>query len=250
MMRLSLLQKHFMIKNLITLFICGLGFTPVCGQENQVPRISYIVKNSGDTLRGKISLKYRDESVKKVLYETSNGTLEKYGPKEVKEVFANGGLFKSEVIVLDKSRGELPLDIDTIFAEVLASADVNLLYYQDERGQDHFFLEDQNHMEELVVKTIHLDNFNERHLDVYKGQLKTRFKQCPSLFPEIESLAYKRSEMLKLFIKGCECIGQNLTMKSTNKKKSKIKWAVVAGFGIFTIGGLMWATKNHFGQID
>jgi hypothetical protein len=66
-------------------------------------------------LRGKISLKYRDESVKKVLYETSNGTLEKYGPKEVKEVFANGGFFKSEVIVLDKSRGELPLDIDTIF---------------------------------------------------------------------------------------------------------------------------------------
>jgi hypothetical protein len=198
----------------------------------------YIVRNSGDTLRGQVSLKKKNGSLQSVQFKGESEPEELLGPLDIKAIGQNGIQYVSFIVSSDKSPKHSIVVRDTVLLEVLVRGNMSLLFYVDEFEKNHFYIEMKNGgVEELVLKIIpNEDGVHFKKIELYKGMLKTFFPGCTSLFPEIEKTPYERNKLQNLFVKCYQCENKNLTPISiAEKERTKTEFGFMSGFSFSNI---------------
>ena len=120
----------------------------------------YIVRSGGDTLRGFIHNSDNLWNSKSLVFKKSRKSKEeKISAGEISGFFieASDELFIKRVVEIDKkpidlnrldNNATIKTETDTVFLRLLVSGKMNLYGYYDFKR--HFFVEKDNHMEELI----------------------------------------------------------------------------------------------------
>jgi len=173
---LNLIMK---LKSLLFLFV-----VPVFAfaQSNYKP--GYVVKNSGDTVKGYINYREWDQSPQKIEFKNQLQSKEviNFTPGETKS-FTIDGLenYISYIgpISMDKSSfPDLPSEldttkmVDTVYLRVIATGpNVSLFINRDKIKTRFFYKEDGSPLQELVYHQYYLDGQNVHEVKTYAGQL-------------------------------------------------------------------------------
>jgi hypothetical protein len=133
---------------------------------------------------------------------------------------------KSKQVTMDKKSSRSEFGI----LKVLIEGSINLLQYYDDKGEDHYFIEDANGTTEyLEYGLFRKDNENRNiELNSFRSFLLKRLEDCNSLSAKIVSTTYDEKSLIKLFEDYHACIGEVINKPTT--KTSKWILGVAVGF--------------------
>jgi len=132
-----------MQKNLIILFVL-FSITSYSYSQD-----SYIIKLSGDTVRGVVRIREKVKNPSRVYYSPSKGKTEEfYTPFQVKGFFDGGDSYESALVRIDKnsdgtalvSSPEFSFYQDSVFLKILVRGPKSLFYLRDREGREHFYI--------------------------------------------------------------------------------------------------------------
>lgn len=180
----------------------------IFSQSNYYP--GYIIKNSGDTLKGFID--YRDWGYSPLLINfkaaNADATASEYSPETIKGFQINGfEIYKSFVGRVSTNRNIFPdlpgrLDTNTVFKPIflkqLVTGNHLTLFYNNEVNKDRFFITEQNQMPVELKYYLYFDQDNNQEVvhDLFKGQLNLYISKFNNgdkkLSKEVETLKFEK----------------------------------------------------------
>jgi hypothetical protein len=226
-------MKNLLILSLLLLAINAFSQT---GYVN-----GYVVKNSGDTIRGQIYFSGWDLTPKQIQFKDANGAEQLFSAAQLKSFSITGvDNYLSKIIAVDISPIQdndlLSVDtsilqIDTIFLRIIVNGPASLYYYHGQDQKEHFFIDKNNNAQELVYhryKVIQDGVQYNREDKKFIGQLIYYLSDCPEMRSGLSNLDYSESSLQPIFISYAQCKGSN-TSYIAQKNSSSAKLGVIAG---------------------
>jgi hypothetical protein len=218
----------------LAISLCGL-FITANAQDRALP--GYIVKMSGDTLRGMLKEQGTDESAKRISFKASaaDNDYQVFTPGEVKSYkYDEGNLFRA--ITFPDTRKEEQTVTRTYYGKLLVSGEYDLYTFTEDgvlyflvRRDDKFYL-------------IYDDDL--RSLPYVKGNFRNELNffavSCEAAEKEIERADYSVVSLMNFFQKLDACVNPN---KSVTSYYHKAK-ANIAGF--VYVGGIPLGPQSQF----
>lgn len=210
--------------NWISLLALSSLFTIQIYSQNDF-RSGYIINLNNDTIYGLID--YNANTNNECRFKKSeNATVELYYPLDILSYrFTNDKFFISKEITIKKSylknifrqvdvynpegkfissqyeiEGNLTFPV---FIECLVQGELNLYYYRDKQGIDHYFIENTNkQLTDLAEEQVNLYSggalVNSEVNHIYKGKLKSIMQDCPQLYGRVETTKLNHKDMINL----------------------------------------------------
>jgi hypothetical protein len=221
------------MRNYLLLILSISFFTSYCQSTPAPVSTSYLISNSGDTLRGQIVPKKKKGAIRSIEFNNEKT----FGPTGVREFSVNGAAYQGQIVSVDKSPKKDTKVIDTVFLEVLSRGEMNLLFYVDEFEKNHFFVARGSKVEELVLKIASQgDGVHFFYTAVYKDQLKSYFPKSVDLYGEIDKTPYTRKRMQSIFVKCYEReYGKESLTMIAKEEKVDVDFGIIAGLAFSKI---------------
>lgn len=211
----------------------------------------YVVKNSGDTLRGQIYFPGWDITPGKIQFRQANAAEEQFSASQLK-MFSISGIdnYISGFVTLDASPvndGSLLtvdssiLHTDSIFLRVVVNGSASLYYYRSGDQKQHFLIGKNNAINELIY---HRYNVMQNGLQYVRedrkfiGQLTYYLSDCPEMKNSFDNLKYSESSLQPLFVTYANCKGSNNTfIAKQNSISARVGVLAGASFSSVTFKG-------------
>ncbi len=192
--------------------ILDVGCTPgVFAQPMSEP--GFIVLNTGDTLRGTITLR-RGEQNPKSLDFAKDGSPRTYRPLEVVYFqFGDKAAYVGVAAEIDQSPMTLKdfsepnvreeSRLDTVFLSVIVRGKLSLYSLVDRRGNKHYFAGKDGQVSELHyrLRLLHRQYSSRTlELNLYREELKGLIQQCPQAEPLIDRVEHSQRSLQQLFM--------------------------------------------------
>ncbi|WP_223653009.1 hypothetical protein [Hymenobacter psoromatis] len=193
-----------MLARLLYLVIFCLGCSARLLAQTYEP--GYLVRSTGDTLRGEIENAFWDQPPTFIRFRpAAGGTSQLFQPRQLRAVsFTNGRFFRYEVLLLDQSaetrlaylpRGSyVTMEPDSVLADVLLTGPVELLrvvlpgavHYEMRRaGQPPLRLSQRQYLRETDTGSWQVTDGNN-----YRSQLDMYFIDCPAAGQVAQRVAF------------------------------------------------------------
>jgi len=224
-----------MQKNLIILFVL-FSITSYSYSQD-----SYIIKLSGDTVRGVVRIREKVKNPSRVYYSPSKGKTEEfYTPFQVKGFFDGGDSYESALVRIDKnsdgtalvSSPEFSFYQDSVFLKILVRGPKSLFYLRDREGREHFYIWRDDKYELLLYKTyLKTDQDNKTYsvgVKTYINQLSTYLSDDPSLQKKIINTEFAYNKLVDLFNKYYSS-SKTTPAIAAAKLKTKFEVSVIGG---------------------
>jgi hypothetical protein len=196
-----------MQKNILILFV-SFSLASYSYSQN-----SYIIKLSGDTVKGFVKIREKIKNPSRVYYSQVEGSTEEiYTPFQVKGFSDGGESYESALVQIDKNSdgtalansAEFSFYQDSVFLKVLVRGPKSLLYLRDREGREHFYIWRDGKYELLLYKT-YLKTDQDKTYSVgvktYINQLSTYFSDNSSLQKKIVNTEFAYNKLVDLFNK-------------------------------------------------
>jgi len=160
----------------------------------------YVLRTGNDTLFGWIRYKGNKSNARKCFFinrDDSLGPVVEYSPSEVSGYRFENGKYYIPKIVKGKNTEEL------LFLEYLLNGKVDLFYYRDDNGDEHYLIEKeelgllplQNDEKDIYLK----DGFTYRQpSNKYIGILKVTFAEDPEISKEAEQTSLSHKSLIRI----------------------------------------------------
>jgi len=202
----------------------------------------YIIKNSGDTLKGFINNVGYNSLCKVCKFRHENDTTTfLYLPNKILKYKINDGKY----FISNKIDGK------DVFVEIFFEGAINLYYYQDENYSKYFLSESDRKLIEIPYKEEIISENNKRFLSQSKkhfGVLKYHTKEVPELQSSIEKIDKPNHDNLKkLAIAYHKALLNNENYIVYNKKKDLLKVFAESNIGYLTlINHISFKANSYF----
>jgi hypothetical protein len=223
------MKSFVLVIGLSGLFFCARA------QDGNLP--GYIVKNSGDTVRGLLKQQGSDESAKQISFKASetDKDYQVYTPDQLKSYRYDGGNLFRTVICPDRSQQAGAIG-GTFFGKLLVTGEDDLyslstdgrLYFLVRKGDRFYLLFDENLETMPYVK----GNF--------RNELNFLASGCMAMNKEIERAGYSVSEMIGFFQQLDSCLNPGKPVQTYLHD--------MGGYSGFTayMGGISYADRGQF----
>lgn len=181
-------------------------------QENFLA--GYIIKSSGDTLRGYIDYRNWDKTPQRIFFkEKMEGEKNNFSPLNIKGFGVQGEMYESAIVEKEVSSLEmdalsteldLSLKSDTAFLQTIIQGEKSLYAYKDKRGKEHLYIKNGGKYDLLIYKkTIFSNPYAMNYLTYdnnrYLGQLSLYFSDYPDIQKTFERTTYSARSVKKIF---------------------------------------------------
>ncbi len=215
----------------LTALLC-VFFTSLFAKNNFKP--GYIIKANNDTIRGLIDYGAAVHNAAHCSFrKDSASTVINYLPAELKGY----GFTFNRHFVTKEVKLEAAADSAYFFLEYLVKGPVDL-YFLDDRGLTHFFIEQKNVLYELTndpVKIVENGVTYTKTSNKYKGILKYALQNVPGIQPDIERTAFNRKSLVALLEKYYRSLEKNsgyVTYHEIKMKGPHEKWKFHIGLNV------------------
>jgi hypothetical protein len=222
-------------------------FQSAGAQYNYKP--GYIIKQSGDTVRGFIDHKTRGNYNGIISFrENSDGGNVFYTPMDIRCFGVLDEIFESAVIETEvspsgtqnlKPEAELDLRRDTAFLQALVIGKKSLYHYINDYGNSQFYIKPDAafqllaykryirrvDLEDASLQTSEKKIFENR---LYIGQLMVYLDDCPGVKTEIEKTKYTRISLENLFSFYYKCTQSDVSYQGRTER-TKAEFGITAG---------------------
>jgi hypothetical protein len=148
-------------------------------------RQGYIITLNGDTVNGRLDFRGDINNSRNCIFYSGSNQIFKYLPFEIKSYrFKDGKYYISKSI-------EKQDTVKQIFAEYIVDGQRDLFYFKDNSGFHYLISNDNRTLVEIPFKSeiINEDGrLYQSETTTHIGYLKSYFRDCPSLFSEIEAI--------------------------------------------------------------
>lgn len=226
------------------LLLCGcMTLFTAHAQSDKSYSPGYVVKMDGDTVRGSIRYQRWDKNPRKILFRVGDRESE-YHPIAIRAFFAGGEHYESALVDVDTSPVQLhelnenrePTFVkDTVFLQCLFRGEKKLLYLKDQKGREHFYIDDNGFKPLVYKKYIRIfesmqgliRKFMDENKDYHK-QLFSYLSNCPEIQKKIEASSYQTGSLTRLFSEYHVCINKPVRYQNT-RKSLELQPGVLAG---------------------
>lgn len=237
-------------------FLCALLFVAI-GSAAQAQRFEagFVVKSTGDTLRGQIENNFWVEPPKEVRFRASpNAPILVIEPEDISSfALTPGRYFRREMLPLDRQAetrlAQLPTGLvlnqksEFVLAEILISGSASLLrvalpgavhYWIRREDQAYIELAERSYMRQINGRLVIADGNN------YKSQLYGYFGDCLRVTQVANSTPYTDAGLISLVqLYNQECaashqLGTNFTLTSASKRRVGFNGGVLGGVRLNT----------------
>jgi|FLOH01.1.fsa_nt_gi hypothetical protein len=226
-------MKVIFSTNLLLIIIFAATFS--YGNNASYP--GYVIKLNNDTLHGYIDYKNWEKNPKQIIFKRSElGASMLFTTKSIFEFSANNEIYRSAIVETDVSEfrtsdltlsSDLNLIVDTVFLRALIIGTKSLYYLNDARGQECFYIE-QNNKYELLVYKIYLKEERGKKYSVsnnkYIGQLILYLQNCKKINSVLSETSYNMRDLVKAFNYYYDCTQTKIAYRSTKKKLKLFFW--------------------------
>jgi hypothetical protein len=197
----------------------------------------YVVKLTGDTLRGYVLIGDHVTNVKRCVYKESPTAPETtYGPGEI---FAYGNLTERHYKSFSTSGGA---NVENFFIERVTPGKI-ALYFNGER----YFIGHDGRTEELVEVEKEITRGGKTYLvkqPLYRSTLQNAMSDCPTIFSKVTSSKLSEKSLLGLLEEYNKCIG--VSPPVVTLPRNVIAARVGLGAGVM-MSSMTWASN---GSVD
>lgn len=194
----------------------------------------YVIKLTNDTLHGYIDNKNWTTNPKQIIFKRSElGASMLFTPQTILEFSANNEIYRSAIVEVEDSTyiksdltlpSELTLIVDTVFLKALIIGTKSLYYLNDMRGDENFYIE-QNNKYELLVYKRYLKEERGKKFSVsnnkYIGQLILYLQNCNKINSSLSETSYNMKGLVRAFNYYYDCTQTKITYRS-NKRRLKL----------------------------
>lgn len=225
------MQKTFILKLEILVLIGVLFFHVSFSQENYLP--GTIINLKGDTLKGIIDYRNWEINPEYIHFktETDNNPII-FTPLEIIEFSVKDEIYAAAVIESEISPSttnilqedhSLHIKIDTIFLQTIFQGTKSLYFYNDKRGNENFYIKQNEVFELLVHKKYRRKQEGETVIaenKKYIGQLIFYLNDCESIQSRINTTLYTQKSLDELFDKYYQCSQSEIDFQKKREKVS------------------------------
>lgn len=225
----------------ITLITLLLFFKPDAGlaQKNYSP--GYIVNNQGDTIKGFIQFMEWDNNPEKIKFKTTLAEAEtEHSIISILSFGVANEIYQKAIVQKEISlrsidalsnSPEYTFATDTAFLKVLVNGSKSLYYLKKVNEEPNLYIKQNNQIELLLFKKYKtvingLTQVAERK--DYITQLSDYLPECAAVFNNIESVRYKKSDLITMFKTYFKCTNNN-TVYIQAQEGIKSHFGVLAG---------------------
>jgi hypothetical protein len=210
-----------------------------------------IITQSNDTVFGFIQNFDFELALKHINFRKDfDSEIVQYQPKDIKFFSVdNRHYITAEVKSLacfrdnfnETSKEQIRFETEWAFLQILVDGGKKLYYNVNGFRNDHFYIEYNNEilLLEYTKYKESIDGYQyQRENKKYQGQLKYYLNDCPDLAPMIETSAYEKESLIKVFTKYYNCLsGQTYVASdaelhskpSSKKNKGRFKFSLMPG---------------------
>lgn len=232
-------MKNFLI--LIMLLFTINGFS----QNGYVN--GFVVKNNGDTLKGRIYSPGWDVTPKQIRFRQGNAAEEQFSASQIRSFSITGvDNYISSALAIDNSPVDdnslLSVDssilkTDTIFLRVVVNGTASLYYYRGPDQKQHFFIGKNDAVNELIWHRYKITQNDIQYVKEDKkfiGQLTYYMSDCPEMRNTFDNLKYSESSLQPIFVSYANCKGSTNTFIAKQNSISA-RLGVLAGASISSV---------------
>ncbi len=233
-------MKNLHFIGLVSLML--IGIQQVKAQKNYLP--AYIIDAGGDSIKGFVDYRNWGNNPDVIRFKKNpESAYVSLTPNDITEFGVKDEVYISALVDVEVSTDMMPwldnspsLKLKTVntFLQVLVKGDKSLYYYKGSTSKDNFYVSVNDSIFLLAYKRYvkkHKGKDLVQENNRYKGQLIVLFENTPSLVPIINSAAYTKSDLGKLFQK--YYTEHQSTVDFVKKKdKVEINYGVLAGASV------------------
>ena len=213
-------------------------------------RPGYIITNEYDTIHGLIDYRGDIRNSKECAFKKGpDASLEIFFPFDIKGYRFSGSKFYISKMIPVKDGKK------AVFVEYLVDGIVKLYYYRDV-NMDHYFIEKEDgKLYELTNDTKILQTQNGSYIQEskkYIGIMKMVFKDCPSIYPEINKAEFNDKSFIKIAVDYHNevCEGEKCIVYKKQLPRIRFRVAPYGGFQLLLLqvkeGGVQFFSKMDF----
>ena len=207
----------------------------------------FIIKTSGDTLRGQIEYKNWNFNPQKIKFKASlEFEITEYSPMDIVAFSVSGEIYKSAIVKVDSSTvnkfSETPqfeFRVDTTFLQMIFQGNKSLYLYKDKFNQNNFYIYDNSQYVLLEHKKyIRKDYKDKEYLasnNRYIGQLRVYLENFKNIDKYLTGIEYKSKKIEKVF-ENYYKTNFVKSYKSRPVEKIKAEYGIVAGVNMIDLG--------------
>lgn len=252
-----------MKKNLILILLNILVHITLIAQKNMVS--GFIIKESGDTIRGKIDDKEWSRNPTKILFAPNDSEPKTYDI--IKELLGfgidNKSIYVTKRTSLDITphnfgfllkTNELVITSDTTIAlKLLVKGKINLYYFKDSKSKEHFFVEKLNEPIEELIKHDYMGEYEGKNVlvkeDKFNYQLAELCQDC-SIFNGMNfNYQYTQSSLKPAILEYNAFFGDKSAYQTSTKEAFSSKLFIQAGAGQYSFrtdyGGIYESPSSY-----
>ena len=217
------------------------AFKSIYAKSEYLP--GYIIKLSGDTVKGFIE--YRNWSVTptKIIFkqQLESEIINEYTSADLNGFKVAEEIYVRAIVKIDESKlnaddldlnSKLVLITDTVFLETMVQGPKGLFYYGTNSAKAQFYIKQDSIYELLIYKKYkkgQSSNYIENKR--YLNQLAVYLNDCPDIQKNLRNVTYTKQGLEKLFMQFYNCTNGEITFhKST--EKSSIQSVIFAGVSL------------------
>jgi hypothetical protein len=204
------MKKTLILKSSVLFTVSFLFSYLSYSQENFSP--GFIIKNSGDTLKGFVD--YRNWAINPKVVDfksTATSYPTTFIPTDIKEFSVKDEIYVSGIVEVENTPvqdnrldydSKLKLTVDTIFLQSLIRGKKDLYYYMNNNGRVNFYVNKDGRFELLVFKKYLIRQGTTSYIftgKYYIGQLNEYLNDCLTIRTKIENSSYSKKDLIKLF---------------------------------------------------
>lgn len=231
------------LKLLLSALVIALSFNlvpnTVIAQKNYKP--GYVVTHQGDTIKGLIQFLEWDNNPEKINFKPSLSEKETaYDVLLIRSFQVANEIYETAIVQKElsprtidaiTSSPEYILNIDTVFVKLLSGGNKSLYYLKNVNEEANLYIKRNNTIELLLYK---------KYINVINGvtqiaerkdyitQLSDYLPECATVFDHIESVRYKKSDLVVMFKEYFKCTGNDVAYIETSEH-IKSKFGILAG---------------------
>ena len=249
------------IKKIGLIVLAMLIFQTSFSQKNYLS--GYIIRLSGDTLRGFIDYRNWGRNPDKISFKVKADDQScYYRPTDINGFGVLDEFYESAIVETEESpenilnitdetyyESGLKLKADTAFLQTIIHGSKSLYSYTNKAGKYQFYIRQGSTYNLLIYKKYLVrtsTNCGIAENKEYINQLSAYLQDCPTIQPKLENTSYSLSGMEKLFLYYYAC-GQSKVEFQKKTEKTVVEFGVLAGVSLTS---LKFDAVYYLGEAD
>lgn len=236
------ISNNSTMKYIISFLFTFLIFNFSIAQSNYEE--GYIIRNSGDTVFGKIDYRNWKLNPLMIRFQPASSTNQSFDPSSIKEfhIQKEKETYRSFTVTLSQLPGESEKAVEynykdsskitrRVFLLVLVNHPQICLYQYNERAKEHYFY---SKGEENPIELIHYYSFDDvsnqvQETSLFRDQVTSITSSCTEIAASIQRLKYNQSDLQKFFVKYLKCSSPDTFIEQIKQERIPAVFGVVIG---------------------